>query len=363
MEHFFRWLLAPLWAIMFGRSDATRQATLLWTLVVAVEKQFPLSKFLETLAYEAGGSWRWKVRGLAELISAGTAIPDALEAMPGVLPSETVAMIRIGAQSGNLSGALREAARVARRRGDEPAPHILWTLVYMAAVVLGLSAAVTYIMIQIIPKYKAIFGSFDVKLPALTRAVIHFGDNFAAYWYLGFPLIVLAILGFWSVMSVGLELMGLGPVWGKPRWLSSKLWPRLKAPQVLRCLSVAVEGNRPLPEALQLLADREPDVPFRHGLLDVAGEVTRGENCWIALRGARMLKLGEPVLLEAAERVGNLVWALRGMADSIERRAEYRYHLILELIDPVLVLCVGAAVGTFCISLFLPLLELLQTIS
>ena len=37
MENFFRWLLAPVWAVVFGRSVATRQATLLWTLVVALE--------------------------------------------------------------------------------------------------------------------------------------------------------------------------------------------------------------------------------------------------------------------------------------------------------------------------------------
>jgi len=363
MEHFFRWLLAPLWAVVFGRSVATRQATLLWTLVVAVEKQFPLVPFLETLADEAGGSWRWKVRGLAELIEAGTSIPDALEAMPGVLPDDTVAMIRIGAQTGNIAGALREAARLARRSGEEPSVHILWTLVYLAGVVLALASISTFIVIFIIPKFKAIFNGFDVRLPALTEAVIHLCDNFAAYWFFAFPLVVVSILCFWSIMSVGLELMGLGPIWGRPRWLSSQLWPRLKSPVLLRCLSVAIEGGRPIPEALQLLADRQPDIDFRIRLLEIATEVSRGDNCWIVLHAARMLKRGEPALLEAAERVGNLVWALRGMADSIERRAEYRYQIVLELIDPFLVLCLGGMVGLFCISMFLPLVELLNKLS
>ena len=76
-----------------------------------------------------------------------------------------------------------------------------------------------------------------------------------------------------------------------------------------------------------------------------------------------MLLRGEPALLEAAQRVGNLTWALRGMADSIERRAEYRYLIILEFFDPVLVLCMGIVVGTFCVSLFLPLTELLSKLS
>jgi type II secretory pathway component PulF len=193
--------------------------------------------------------------------------------------------------------------------------------------------------------------------------VIYFCDNFASCWFLGFPLVILSILCFWSIMSVGLEVMGLGPVWGRPRWLSAYFWPRLKSPYLLRCLSIAIEGGRPIPEALQRLAERQSDVTLRRRFIDIADAVERGENCWIVLRAAQMLTRGEPALLEAARRVGNLVWALRGMADSIERRAEYRYQIILELIDPVLVLCLGALVGTFAISMFLPLIELLNKLS
>lgn len=363
MEKFLRWLLAPFWAVLLGRAQATRQGTLLWTLAVALEKQFPLVVFLEALADEAGGTWRWKVRGLAELIAAGTPIPDALEAMPGVLPRDTVAMIRIGAQTGNMVGALREAARLARRRGEEPDVHIQGTLMYLGTVVLALCLVGTFIMIWIIPKYKAIFAGFDVRLPELTEGVIHFCDNFGAYWHLGFPLCLLAFLCFWSFMSLGLELMGLGPVWGRPHWLSSHLWPRLKTPHLLRCLSVAVEGERPLPEALQLLAERHPDSAFRRRVAEISNDVASGENPWLVLRAAQLLRRGEPALLDAAERVGNLVWALRGMADSIERRAEYRYQIMVEFVDPVLILCMGSVIGMFCVSMFLPLIELLNKLS
>ena len=363
MEIFFRWLLGPLWAVVFGRSEATRQATLLWTLIAAVEKHFPLVAFLETVADEAGGSWQRKVRGLAELISAGTSIPDALEAMPGILPRETIAMIRIGAQTGNMTGALREAARLARRRGEEPAPHFQGTLFYLTVILLVLSSIGTFIMIWIIPKYKAIFAGFDVKLPALTETVIGICDGFSKYWFLGFPLFVLAILGLWSLMSLGLELMGLGAVWDGSQALSTRLLPRLKSPHLLRCLSIAVESGRPLPEALQLLADRHPDIAFRRRLDEISSEVASGSNCWLVLRAARMLRRGEPVLLEAAQRVGNLTWALRQMADRIERRAEYRYQLLVQFIDPVLFLLIGTVIGTFCLSLFLPLVELLDRLS
>ncbi|HTI51034.1 MAG TPA: type II secretion system F family protein, partial [Planctomycetaceae bacterium] len=107
MLKFLLWIAGPLGPMFFFRAQAARQATLLWTLAVAVEKQVPLAPFLEALGDEAPGRWRWMLRGLAGLLHSGSSIPDALDAMPGLLPVETVAMIRVGAETGRLGPALR----------------------------------------------------------------------------------------------------------------------------------------------------------------------------------------------------------------------------------------------------------------
>src|SRR5262249_9175411 len=158
--------------------------TLLSTLAIAVEKQFPVVTFLEALADEAGGRWRWKLRGLADLLSAGISIPDALEPMPGVLPAGAVGLVRIGALSGNLSGALREAASVARRRSEHTGMRLQGTLLYLCVVLVVLGIIAAFIAIWIIPKFKVIFESFNSKLPPLTEAVIGICDSAGAYWYL-----------------------------------------------------------------------------------------------------------------------------------------------------------------------------------
>jgi len=362
MGAFFSWLLGPLWMVVFDRAQSTRQATLLWTMAVAIEKQFPLVPFLEALADEAGGRWRWKVRGLADLISSGVSIADALEAMPGVLPNDTVALIRIGAESGNISGALREAATLARRRSENTGMRFQGTLLYLSLVFLVLGSICSFIMIFIIPKFKAIFEGFETKLPALTERIIVVSDISAAYWYLiiFFPL---GLLATWLVMAILLEVLGWGPAWTQPLALTYDWWPRFKTPHVLRCLSIAVAGGKPLSTALNSLVARHPDRLLRLHVKVIAAVVARGEDCWQALRTARMLRLGEAGLLEAAQRVGNLGWALRGMADSIERRAEYRYQLAVELLHPVLILATGAVIGLFCIGMFMPLIELVHKLA
>ncbi len=364
MEYVLRLLLIPVWAVTFVRAKAAQEATLLWTLAVGIEKQFPLVPFLLAMADEARGSWRWKVRGLAELLSADMSIPDALESVPGILPSDTIAMIRVGAKTGNVSGALREAATLARRRSESPVANIPGTFFYVAALMFSLLCVGGFIMYYIIPKYKVIFEGFDTKLPALTQSVISISSAGANFWYLLILGLPVALVGLWIGTAFCLDLLGLGPGWGRsPFALSVRFSPRLKTPPLLRCLAVCIEGGRPLVQALGSLSENHPDMYFRRRLSQIFDDVSRGDECWLALRACGMLRRGEPALLEAAQRVGNLPWALRCIADNIERRALYRFHLAVQFIDPALTLAAGFVIGTFCASMFLPLVELLHKLS
>jgi len=330
METFLRWLIAPFWSVMYGRAEATRQASLLRTLAVAVEKQYPVTNFLEALAGEAGGRWGAKVRGLAELITAGVAIPDALEASKGVLPEDTLALIRVGAQTGNMSGALREAAAMARHRSERTGPSFQGMLLYFWVLFCLLAVFATLLMIWVVPKYKVIFEGFEVRMPWLTETVIEISDYGAMYWYLAF-LFPLAFVGLWMIFSARLETLGWGPVWVQPL-KSFGHRPRLRAPHVLRCLSVAVDAGRPLSDALTVLATRHPDKLLRLRMEILAGDIEQGDNCWFAMSRSHILRHAEAAVLEAAQRVGNLAWALRSLADGIERRAEYRFQLLIEFI-------------------------------
>ncbi len=362
MEDFFRWLLGPLWMAFFGRPEAARQATLLSTIAVGVEKQFPLVPFLEALADESRGRWGWKVRSLADIISNGMSIPDALEATPGVLSIEAIGMIRIGAESGNIAGALREAAILARRRSENSIMRIQGLLLYMCLLCGVLALITTFIMIWIIPKFKTIFDGFEARLPPLTEAVIAASDFGAEYWYL-MMLFPLTLLFLWMTIPFSREVPGWRLMGNAPMRFAGGFWPRFRTPHILRCLSIAVDGGRPLSGALETLATRHPDRLLWLSVAELATRVARGDDCWQSLRTARMLRPGEAALLDAAQRTGNLAWALRGMADGIDRRADFRYQFAIEFMQPVLIVVLGAIIGTFCIGMFLPVVTIVRQLS
>ena len=89
----------------------------------------------------------------------------------------------------------------------------------------------------------------------------------------------------------------------------------------------------------------------------------RGADCWTSMLRQSLLTQSQVAILEAAERAGNLAWALRLLADRAEKRLEYRVRTVLEFVRPVLTLILGTAIAIVVIGMFLPLVKLLNELS
>ena len=95
-------------------------------------------------------------------------------------------------------------------------------------------------------------------------------------------------------------------------------------------------------------------------MIEVDDDLARGVSCWQSLRSHGLLRRGETALLEAAQRVGNLAWALRGVADTMERRSDCRVRVVIEFLRPVALLAAGVVVGFFVFGMFSPTAKLLM---
>ena len=92
-----------------------------------------------------------------------------------------------------------------------------------------------------------------------------------------------------------------------------------------------------------------------------AAERTAAGNDWRqSLLETGLIRPADAAVLGAAERVGNLDWALEEMADSALRRQIYRVQAGLQVVFPVLLLGIGAVVCAFVVGLFVPLISLIQ---
>jgi len=336
------------------RRRASGQYALLWLLTVAAERLIPLVPAIEALARE-GGSLAGRARYLAAMLRAGVPLPEALQRVPGLLPYGALPLIRVGYESGALAAALRRAASVSDLRRP------LWLaaagrLVYLAVLVFFGTCVVTFVMYKIVPSFEKIFAEYDVQLPAMTRALIFASQAVAGWWFLLLPFFLLAFL---LLVYVLFRYAGLVH-WDLPGtdWIAR----RLDTAAILESLALAAEHRRPLPEVIATLAQVYPKASIRRRLRGVLHDVEGGADWCQSLFGRGLLKQADLAILQAAQRVGNLPWAMREMADSNRRRLAYRMYALVQLLFPPVVLSFALVELFFVVALFWPIITLIESL-
>jgi type II secretory pathway component PulF len=138
---------------------------------------------------------------------------------------------------------------------------------------------------------------------------------------------------------------------------------RLETARILDALSLVAQQQRPLVEGIATLAQSYPKYSIRRRLRRVAKDVSAGIDWGDSLVDRGLIQRADWAVLQSAQRVGNLAWAMREMADSHRRRLAYRMNALLQMAFPLVLLIYGGIVGVFVVAYFLPLIALIQRLT
>jgi type II secretory pathway component PulF len=296
-------------------------------------------------------------RLLAEL-GRGASLVEAVAKHPRALPPEALAYVAAGQTADAQAAALRELCR-----GDEGEMAAAWRacidrIAYLAFILMIMATVLTFIMIKIVPDFQNIFEEFDIELPQMTWLAIMVTEFFTQY--AAAPVIMAS-----AIFLLGSLLVGICYLCDIPllRPWTDMLFFRRRSAHVLRILSVATEAREPLAEVLRRVTGVFPSDTLRHRLRPVVAAVRGGADWRDALMNAGIISHSERALLNAAERAGNLPWALRQIAMRREKRAVYRLMAAVQVLFPIAILAFAMFVAFFVVSLFIPLVKLIDALT
>jgi protein transport protein HofC len=345
--------LAIILGTYFKYAAAERRA-LLWALAVAAERGIPLDQAARAFAEERAVPLGLRAARLAELLEAGAPLPQALDLSRNPVSTDALLAARMGHELGVLGPALRMSLEHSEQTAVVMRSLLAKLCYFLLVAWVGL-VVIVFMALKIIPVFQKMFDEFGLKLPHLTQLVIDGMRVCANYWFiLGPPPILL-------VLAVTLVALAYYVGWSRYELpLLQRFWLRRESALVLRALAFAVRQQRPLAPTLHMLVRQYPKVSVAQRLARASAAVEQGVHWCDALQQVGLLQAVEAGVLRAAERVGNLPWALEEMADSTWRRFALRLHAAVGFLSPVLILILGLAVACLVIGLFLPLIALIQ---
>ncbi|MCI0597511.1 type II secretion system F family protein [Candidatus Parcubacteria bacterium] len=301
------------------------------------------------------------VEELEERVKKGDAFHEALAEHENVFSKLFIAMTKAGEESGTLA----ESLKVVARQMDKSYTlqrKIRGAMIYPAIILFAIVVIGVLMMIYVVPTLSNTFKELNVELPALTRAIISISDFMAAHVFLVFALLAAAVGGLvWFLRTktggnVVLEIALVLPVIGN-------LVRETYSARAARALSSLLSSGVEMISAIDITGQVVGDNRFGKVITEAGTRVKKGEALSAAfVLHPKLYPIFVGDMIAVGEETGQVAGMLSQVADFYEADVEEGTKDLSTIIEPVLMLLVGAMVGVFAISMISPIYSLSSSI-
>jgi type IV pilus assembly protein PilC len=324
-----------------------------------IDAGLPLVQCLDILAnQEPNKFFQTTLRDIKSTVEQGATFSDALRRHPKVFDDLFVNLVQAGEVGGILDTILNRLAVYIEKR-VKLARQVRGALAYPIAVILIMIVVMTVLMTFVIPAFEGMFAEFGAKdaLPTLTKMVIAASKTFVSYLPLtiivGVGLVVLGTYTYRTprgkrfVHRLILKLPILGPVLQK-----------IAVARFTRTLGTLLGSGVPILDALEIVAKTAGNVIVEEGLLFTRARISEGKNMAEPLGEIKVFPGMVVQMVAVGEQTGALDTMLNKIADFYEEEVDVAVAALTALLEPALMVMVGAMVGVVLVSMYLPIFDL-----
>ncbi|MHC4335031.1 MAG: type II secretion system F family protein [Planctomycetota bacterium] len=333
-------------------------AAVCWQLCTMIEGGITLTSAVETIAEDVENKRLQKVlREVLDLMEKGESFSDSIARFPNVFNQLSYSIILAGESSGSLALSLRRVAEYFDNR-DRLAKKVKGALAYPMFVFVFVVLVVLFIMTFIIPRFREILNQFGGKLPPFTHAFLSFYD--AVHYNLPFIIagvLVLILLGilFYSKTAVGHLLFGRIAL----RWpMMGKILKQAFLATFCRTMATLIEAGVPVLDVFDILSAMARNDVIRGAIDQTKEYVVQGSGVASGMTAAGFFPKIVIKMVDVGEQSGSLSRVLDRTADYYERKVDSTITTMLALLEPTLIVTVGAIVLVVVLALYLPIFSL-----
>jgi type IV pilus assembly protein PilC len=299
-----------------------------------------------------------EVRGDVE---SGLILSKALARHPKVFNRLFVSMVAAGESSGTLDTVLdRVATQI--EKDTKLRRRVKGAMVYPTVVLSFATLVLIFMLMFIVPVFQSVFAQLNGNLPAPTQVIIDMSHLLRGYWFIIFPMIGAMV---WLARRLKATPEGT------KRWDQFKLRVPMKIGDVVhkialarvsRTLATLVAAGVDIISALDIAAGTAGNWVVEQALIETSVRVHEGVPISVPLIEDTVFPPMVGQMVRIGEETGELDKMLSKIADFYEDEVDASIQSLTSIIEPLLMICVGAMVGTIVISMYLPMFKLLTLI-
>ena len=362
-------------------------------LSILQDAGLPILRSLRILAQmQKPGRLKYSVEDVCDEIEGGATLSEAMSKSPKAFDRLYVNMIRAGEAGGALEVILRRLSEF-MERAESLKRKVKGAMVYPCVVVSVAIGILTFIMIKIVPQFKKIFDDFGTGLPAMTENLIFVSNLAVNYWWaipaipFGFNLIIKGIKKIpygrfgWDLFILKVIIFG-------------QLVEKNIVSRSARTMGTLLGAGVPILEAINITKSTAGNMMFEQMFQKVSDSIRDGNAIAKPLKeysvppfnvvallfwtlfvpgiGALLYlqRYKQPVvddlminMVDVGEESGELDTMLYKVADTFDEEVSVLTESLTSLMEPLLIIFLGGAVGFIVIALFMPLIKLITDLS
>jgi len=301
------------------------------------------------------------VKSLIDEVNRGGTLSSGMNKFPNVFSSVFISMVRSGEESGGLPRVLSEIGVTLKKTYDLN-KKIKGAMIYPSIIIGTIFLIGILMMIYVVPTLTETFKDLGTELPGSTQFIIWLSDSLSENT-LAFALIILAIVGgfiafarlkstqkYFDFLVLHLPIIG-------------NLIKETYAARTTRMMSSLLSSGVDLSKALSITEDVLSNSYYKKVINGAISAIEKGIPLSVSFKDNINLypvMVGE--MIEVGEETGKLSQMLLDVAVFYENEVDDKTKNLSTIIEPVLMVFIGGAVGFFAISMISPMYSIMDTI-
>ncbi|MFA6269693.1 MAG: type II secretion system F family protein [Candidatus Paceibacterota bacterium] len=295
-------------------------------------------------------------------INGGETLSKSLEAYPDIFSSLFVSMVKAGEESGKLSYSLKIVADQLEK-SQNLSKKIKGAMIYPAVIISVMLIIGVIAMVYMVPTLTETFKGLNIQLPLPTRIIIAISDFLRINFILTIGSVLVLVFGFISGLKTqrGKDILDYLTLHAP---MIKGMAKEVNAARTARTLSSLISSGVGIVSSIGITSEVIQNHYFKNLLNEAAKQVETGELLSVSLSNSKsnLYPIFVSEMLSVGEETGKMTEMLDNIATYYETELDQKTKDLSTIIEPVLMVLIGIAVGVFAVAMMLPTYSLVDAI-